>query len=80
MTALAFGPNAARTVAASVAWAVAHGWPVVAEPFVLPLTPACPANVVTAPDTPVPFSPPLEQAFIPQTEDVVAGLRELAAY
>jgi hypothetical protein len=28
----------------------------------------------------VPFSPPLEQAFIPQIADVVAGLRELAAY
>ena len=28
----------------------------------------------------VPFSPPLEKAFIPQVEDVVAGLRELAEY
>ena len=35
---------------------------------------------IAAPDTPVPFSPPLEKAFIPQVETVVAGLRELAAY
>jgi hypothetical protein len=28
----------------------------------------------------VPFAPPLEKAFIPQVEDVVKGLRELAAY
>jgi pyruvate/2-oxoglutarate/acetoin dehydrogenase E1 component len=39
-----------------------------------------PVKRVTAPDTPVPFSPPLEKAFIPQVEDVVKGLRELAAY
>jgi 2-oxoisovalerate dehydrogenase E1 component beta subunit len=39
-----------------------------------------PVSRVTAPDTPVPFSPPLEKAFIPQVEDVVAGLRELADY
>ena len=39
-----------------------------------------PPKRITAPDTPVPFSPPLEQAFIPQVADVVAGLRELAAY
>ena len=35
---------------------------------------------LAAPDTPVPFSPPLEKAFIPQVEDVVAGLKELAEY
>jgi 2-oxoisovalerate dehydrogenase E1 component beta subunit len=35
---------------------------------------------VTAPDTPVPFSPPLEKAFIPQVEDVAAQLKELAEY
>jgi pyruvate/2-oxoglutarate/acetoin dehydrogenase E1 component len=35
---------------------------------------------ITAPDTPVPFSPPLEKAFIPQVEDVVAGLKELSEY
>jgi hypothetical protein len=28
----------------------------------------------------VPFSPPLEKAFIPQAEDVLAGLRELNEY
>jgi 2-oxoisovalerate dehydrogenase E1 component beta subunit len=39
-----------------------------------------PVTRVTAPDTPVPFSPPLEMAFIPQVEDVVAGLKELAEY
>src|SRR5207244_7953364 len=39
-----------------------------------------PVRRVTAPDTPVPFSPPLEKAFIPQVDDVAAGLRELAAY
>src|SRR5207248_5895952 len=39
-----------------------------------------PVRRVTAPDCPVPFSPPLEKAFIPQVEDVVNGLRELAEY
>jgi 2-oxoisovalerate dehydrogenase E1 component beta subunit len=39
-----------------------------------------PVKRITAPDTPVPFSPPLEKAFIPQVEDVLAGLRELAEY
>jgi 2-oxoisovalerate dehydrogenase E1 component beta subunit len=39
-----------------------------------------PVKRIAAPDTPVPFSPPLEKAFIPQVADVVAGLRELAAY
>ena len=39
-----------------------------------------PVKRVTAPDSPVPFSPPLEKAFIPQVDDVVAGLRELAEY
>jgi 2-oxoisovalerate dehydrogenase E1 component beta subunit len=39
-----------------------------------------PVRRVTAPDTPVPFSPPLEKAFIPQVEDVVQGLRALAEY
>jgi 2-oxoisovalerate dehydrogenase E1 component beta subunit len=39
-----------------------------------------PVKRVTAPDAPVPFSPPLEKAFIPQVEDVVAGLRALAEY
>jgi 2-oxoisovalerate dehydrogenase E1 component beta subunit len=39
-----------------------------------------PIKRVTAPDSPVPFSSPLEKAFIPQVEDVVAGLRDLAEY
>ena len=39
-----------------------------------------PVKRITAPDTPVPFSPPLETAFIPQVEDVVAGLKELSEY
>jgi 2-oxoisovalerate dehydrogenase E1 component beta subunit len=39
-----------------------------------------PVKRVTAPDTPVPFSPPLEKAFIPQVDDVVAGLKALAEY
>ena len=32
-----------------------------------------PVKRLAAPDTPVPFSPPLEKAFIPQVEDVVGG-------
>ena len=39
-----------------------------------------PIRRIAAPDTPVPFSPPLEKRFLPQVEDVVEGLRELAAY
>src|SRR5690242_11957609 len=39
-----------------------------------------PVKRIAAPDTPVPFSPPLEKAFIPQVDDVVAGLRDLAGY
>ncbi len=39
-----------------------------------------PVKRIAAPDSPVPFSPPLERAFIPQVEDVAAGLRELAEY
>ena len=39
-----------------------------------------PVRRLTAPDTPVPFSPVLEKAFLPQVEDVVKGLRELAEY
>ena len=39
-----------------------------------------PVMRLAAPDTPVPFSPPLEKAFIPQVDDVVKALRELAAY
>jgi 2-oxoisovalerate dehydrogenase E1 component beta subunit len=39
-----------------------------------------PVKRIAAPDTPVPFSPPLEKAYIPQVDDVAAGLRELAEY
>ncbi len=35
---------------------------------------------ITAPDTPVPFSPPLEQAFLPNPEKIVAAAHRLAAY
>jgi 2-oxoisovalerate dehydrogenase E1 component beta subunit len=35
---------------------------------------------VTAPDTPVPFSPPLEEAFLPNSEKILAAARRLAAY
>jgi pyruvate/2-oxoglutarate/acetoin dehydrogenase E1 component len=39
-----------------------------------------PVKRIAAPDSPVPFSPALEKVFIPQVEDVLAGLRELAEY
>jgi pyruvate/2-oxoglutarate/acetoin dehydrogenase E1 component len=39
-----------------------------------------PVRRIAAPDSPVPFSPTLEAAFIPQVDDVVKGLRELADY
>ncbi|HEY2326277.1 MAG TPA: alpha-ketoacid dehydrogenase subunit beta [Gaiellaceae bacterium] len=39
-----------------------------------------PVKRIAAPDTPVPFSPILEKAFIPQVEDVVRGLKELIEY
>jgi pyruvate/2-oxoglutarate/acetoin dehydrogenase E1 component len=39
-----------------------------------------PVKRIAAPDSPVPFSPALEAAFIPQVDDVVTGLRALAAY
>ena len=35
---------------------------------------------VTAPDTPIPFSPPLERAVLPQPDDVREACRELLAY
>jgi 2-oxoisovalerate dehydrogenase E1 component beta subunit len=31
-------------------------------------------------DTPVPYSPPLEDYYLPQVKDVVAAARKLAAY
>jgi pyruvate/2-oxoglutarate/acetoin dehydrogenase E1 component len=39
-----------------------------------------PVRRITAPDSPVPFAPSLEKAFLPQVDDVVAGIRELAGY
>ena len=39
-----------------------------------------PVMRIAAPDTPVPFSPPLEKAYIPQVDDVVKALKELTAY
>lgn len=39
-----------------------------------------PITRVTAPDTPVPYSPPLEERFLPNVEKVVAAARELAKY
>jgi 2-oxoisovalerate dehydrogenase E1 component beta subunit len=35
---------------------------------------------IAAPDTPVPFSTPLEEFFLPKTDDVVRAARTLAAY
>ena len=35
---------------------------------------------VTAPDTPVPYAPSLERAFVPSLERVIGALRELAEY
>ena len=35
---------------------------------------------VTAPDTPVPFSPPLEDYFLPNAQKVVEAARKLASY
>src|SRR6201995_1988483 len=39
-----------------------------------------PGKRLAAPDTPVPFSPVLEKAYIPQVDDVVRGLEELISY
>ena len=39
-----------------------------------------PPRRLAAPDTPVPFSPELEKAFIPQVADVTAAIRDLVAY
>jgi 2-oxoisovalerate dehydrogenase E1 component beta subunit len=35
---------------------------------------------VTAPDTPVPFAPPLEAAYLPGAEDLLQAARRLASY
>jgi 2-oxoisovalerate dehydrogenase E1 component beta subunit len=39
-----------------------------------------PLKRIAAPDTPVPFSPVLEKAYIPQVDDVAAGIKEVAEY
>jgi len=39
-----------------------------------------PIRRITAPDTPVPFSPPLEEYFLPKVSDVLRVARELHAY
>jgi 2-oxoisovalerate dehydrogenase E1 component beta subunit len=35
---------------------------------------------ITAPDTPVPFSPPLEEYFLPNAKQVADAARKLVAY
>jgi 2-oxoisovalerate dehydrogenase E1 component beta subunit len=35
---------------------------------------------VTAPDVPIPFSPPLERAVLPQVDDVRKACHDLLAY
>ncbi len=39
-----------------------------------------PIRRITAPDTPVPYSPPLEEFFLPKVSDIVRIARELNAY
>jgi 2-oxoisovalerate dehydrogenase E1 component beta subunit len=39
-----------------------------------------PVMRITAPDTPVPFSPPLEEYFLPNAQKVAEAARKLAAY
>jgi len=39
-----------------------------------------PIRRITAPDTPVPFSPPMEEFFLPKISDVLRVTRELHAY
>ena len=35
---------------------------------------------IAPPDTPVPFSTPLEEYFLPKTSDIISAARKLAAY
>ena len=47
-------------------------------PFFHPAVhPPAPVVRVTAPDTPVPYAPPLEYAYLPKAEDVVAAAKRL---
>jgi len=39
-----------------------------------------PVARVCSPDTPVPFSPPLEQAYIPDVKDLVPAIKRLMQY
>ncbi len=39
-----------------------------------------PPTRVTAPDSPVPYAPPLEAAFLPGKDDLVAAIRRVASY
>jgi len=39
-----------------------------------------PVRRLTTPDVPIPFSPPLEQAVLPQLEDMKEACRELLRY
>jgi 2-oxoisovalerate dehydrogenase E1 component beta subunit len=39
-----------------------------------------PVRRLTTPDVPIPFSPPLEQAVLPQLDDLKEACRELLAY
>ena len=39
-----------------------------------------PLKRVAAPNTPVPFSPPMENFYIPQIDDIVAAAREVVSY
>ena len=36
-----------------------------------------PVKRVTAPDTPVPFSPPMESFFIPNEENLIKAIKEI---
>ncbi|MGZ4312136.1 MAG: transketolase C-terminal domain-containing protein, partial [Solirubrobacteraceae bacterium] len=39
-----------------------------------------PIRRVATPDVPIPFSPPLERAVLPQVDDIREACRELLAY
>jgi pyruvate/2-oxoglutarate/acetoin dehydrogenase E1 component len=63
--------NATAAAGAQVAALIAEkGWEDLDGPVVR----------VATPDVPIPFSPPLEQAVLPQVDDVREACRELLAY
>jgi 2-oxoisovalerate dehydrogenase E1 component beta subunit len=39
-----------------------------------------PVHRLCCPDTPVPYSPTLEEAYLPNVDKLVAKVRELASY